>query len=99
MPGLSSRAGSRAWRSSMRSRCWQPVLTGMIEGFSLGNYLLLVEYTGRLFREGKALISGELAVIFKRLGSNAEKWQGGLEKPAAGPWLGRFFARPPGPRR
>ena len=30
---------------------------GMIEGFSLGNYLLLVEYTGRLLREGKAVIS------------------------------------------
>ncbi len=31
---------------------------GMIEGFSLGNYVLLVEYTGRLFRAGKAVISG-----------------------------------------
>ena len=28
---------------------------GMLEGFSLGNYVLLVEYTGRLFREGKAV--------------------------------------------
>ena len=27
---------------------------GMIEGFSLGSYLMLVDYTGRLFREGKA---------------------------------------------
>ena len=27
---------------------------GMVEGFSLGNYLLLVDYTARLFREGKA---------------------------------------------
>ena len=42
---------------------------GMIEGFSLGNYLLLVEYTGRLFREGKAVISAELAGILERLGS------------------------------
>jgi hypothetical protein len=25
---------------------------GMLEGFSLGSYLLLVDYTGRLFREG-----------------------------------------------
>ncbi len=29
---------------------------GMLEGFSLGNYLLLVDYTGRLFREGKAVV-------------------------------------------
>ena len=33
---------------------------GMIDGFSLGSYLLLVDYTGRLFREGKATISVEL---------------------------------------
>src|SRR5208337_3353626 len=65
---------------------------GMIEGFSLGNYLLLVEYTGRLFREGKAVISGELAGIFERLGSNAENWQARLQKLAAGRLLGRFFA-------
>ena len=30
---------------------------GMLEGFSLGSYLLLVDYTGRLLREGKAVIS------------------------------------------
>ena len=64
----------------------------MIEGFSLGNYLLLVEYTGRLFREGKAVISGELAGVFERLGSNAENWQARLQKLAAGRLLGRFFA-------
>ena len=64
----------------------------MLEGFSLGNYLLLVEYTGRMFREGKAAISGELARVFERLGSNAENWQGRLQKLAAGRLLGRFFA-------
>ncbi|MGO8903141.1 MAG: hypothetical protein ACLQU5_33105 [Isosphaeraceae bacterium] len=63
---------------------------GMIEGFSLGNYLLLVEYTGRLFRAGKAVISGELAGIFERLGSNAETWQARLRKLAAG-WLLRVI--------
>jgi len=30
---------------------------GMLEGFSLGRYLLLVEDTGRLLRNGKAVIS------------------------------------------
>jgi len=53
---------------------------GMLEGFSLGNYLLLVDYTGRLFREGKAAISGELAEILERLGTTAETWQARLEK-------------------
>ena len=65
---------------------------GMLEGFTLGNYVLLVEYTGRLFREGKAVISGELAGVFERLGSNAENWQARLRKLAAGRLLGRFFA-------
>jgi hypothetical protein len=64
----------------------------MLEGISLGNYLLLVEYTGRMFREGKAAISGGLARVFERLGSNAENWQGRLQKLAAGRLLGRFFA-------
>jgi hypothetical protein len=31
---------------------------GMLEGFSLGNYLLLVDYTGRLFRKGKGSSTG-----------------------------------------
>jgi hypothetical protein len=32
----------------------------MLEGFSLGNYLLLVDFSGRLFRDGKAMISAEI---------------------------------------
>ena len=48
---------------------------GMIQGFSLGSYLLLVDYTGRLFRHGKAVMSAELAGIFDRLGCTAEKCQ------------------------
>ncbi len=65
---------------------------GMVEGFSLGNYLLLVDYTGRIFREGKAAISAELAGILERLGSSAESWQARLQKLAGGRLLGRFFA-------
>jgi hypothetical protein len=45
---------------------------GMIQGFSFGNYLLLVDYTTRLFREGKAAISRELAGIFERTGCSAD---------------------------
>jgi hypothetical protein len=51
-----------------------------------------MEYTGRLFREGKAMISTELAGVFERLGSNAENWQARLRKLTAGPLLCRFFA-------
>ena len=69
----------------------------MLEEFSLGNYLLLVEYTGRMFREGKAAISGELAGVFERLGSNAENWQGRLRKLAASRVRGPFLRRQPSP--
>jgi REP element-mobilizing transposase RayT len=65
---------------------------GMIVGLSLGNYLLLVDYTARLFREGKATISRELAGILERLGSNAESWQARLEKLIRSRLLGHYFA-------
>jgi hypothetical protein len=65
---------------------------GMLEGFSLGSYLLLVDYTGRLFRKGKATISRELSGVFDRLGSSAESWWEQLEKLSHGRLLGRFFA-------
>jgi len=52
----------------------------MPERLSLGNYLLLVDYIGRLFREGKTAISREVAGILERLGTTAETWQARLEK-------------------
>ena len=64
----------------------------MMQGFSLGSYVQLVDYTGRLFREGKASISAELAGIFERLGCSAQNWQARLEKLRDGRLLGRFFA-------
>jgi REP element-mobilizing transposase RayT len=65
---------------------------GMIEGFSLGSYLLLVDYTGRLFRAGKAMISKEVAAIFERIGTTAETWQARMKKLSSGRLFGRFFA-------
>ncbi len=64
----------------------------MLEGFSLGNYLLLVEYTGRRFRDGKAVISAELSEILERIGSAAETWWARIDKLSKGRRLGRFFA-------
>jgi hypothetical protein len=52
----------------------------MLEGFSPGNYLFVVEYTGRLFRDGKATISAELTGILERIGSPSESWWTKLEK-------------------
>jgi hypothetical protein len=65
---------------------------GMLHGFSLGNYLLLVDYTGRLFRHGKAAFSAELSGILERIGTNSERWWSRLEKLSKGRLLGRFFA-------
>jgi hypothetical protein len=66
---------------------------GMIEGFSLGSYLLLVDFTGRLFRKGKAAISREVAEILERVGTTADAWQARLEALRKGRRLfGRFFA-------
>ena len=65
----------------------------MIEGFSLGNYLLLVDYTGRLFREGKATISHEVAEILAAAGQQ-RRWLASAagaaqasRRPVAGPVL------------
>jgi hypothetical protein len=82
-----------------RNSCYVPVSGSpspfrVPEGFSLGYYLLLVDYTGRLFREGKATISREVAEILQRIGSSGESWQTRLEqlKRRGGRLLGRFFA-------
>jgi hypothetical protein len=65
---------------------------GMIRGFPLGSYVKLMDYTGRLFREGKASISGELAEIFERLGCSAQSWRIQLKKLHGDRLVGRFFA-------
>jgi len=74
-----------------RRRLYSP-REGMFEGFSLGRYLLLVDYTGRFFRDGRVAISSEVADILKPLGTTAETWQARLEKLSKGRLFGRFFA-------
>ena len=51
-----------------------------------------MDYTARLYRAGKAGVSGEVAEILDRLGSSADQWQARLEKLRQGRLLGRFFA-------
>ena len=68
------------------------VREGMVPGFTLGNYLLLVDYTGRLLRNGKASVSSELASILDRIGSSAEAWQARVARLRGGRLLGRFIA-------
>jgi REP element-mobilizing transposase RayT len=47
---------------------------GMLEGFSLGSYLLLVDYTSRWHRTGKGRVDAAVAEIFDRLGSSSDIW-------------------------
>lgn len=65
---------------------------GMLDGFTLSNYLMLVEYTGRLLRDGKASITVEVADILARLGSSAEVWQTRMQRLRGDRLLGRFIS-------
>ncbi|QEG35711.1 hypothetical protein [Bythopirellula goksoeyrii] len=66
---------------------------GMIEGFSLGSYLLLVDYTSRLCRQGKARLSEEVAGIFDRLGTSRQLWEQRFHRLLAkSRLLGNYFA-------
>ena len=66
---------------------------GMLEKFTLGNYLMLVDYTSRLFREGKARISDGLSEIFERLDTSLAFWGDCLKRMlGASRFWGRCFA-------
>lgn len=66
---------------------------GMVETFSLGSYLLLVDYTGRLFRNGKARMSTAVQEVFERLSTSQEFWSHRIKKMLASNALrGSFFA-------
>ena len=64
----------------------------MAQGLTLGHYLQLVDYTGRLLRDGKAAISAEVETIFVRLQSSGSVWQERMTRLSGRRLLGRFFA-------
>ena len=65
---------------------------GIVEGFTSGQYLLLVDYTSRVVRKGKAVVSSELAGIFERLQSSAEIWSQRINRLHGKTWVGRFLS-------
>jgi len=65
---------------------------GMLSGFTLGNYLMLVEYTGRIVRNGKVSIASELPDIFDRIGTTAQRWENRVKKMIGSRWFGSFIA-------
>jgi hypothetical protein len=64
----------------------------MREGFTLGQYLVLMDYTSRLVRDGKASVTAEVESIFTRLGSNAESLGARMLKLSGARLLGRFLS-------
>ena len=67
-------------RRQLPGRANQKVRPGMVGSMSLGSYLLLVEYTGRLFRFGKANINAGVRDVFDRLGTSVEFWNDRVQK-------------------
>ena len=89
---LEDRRGS----SSSKSSGGVSVRGGMLESFSLGSYLQLVEYTGRCYRRGKTRISSRLQEIFERLGTSEAYWSSRMQKMLSGVDLrGHFYAADP----
>ena len=52
----------------------------MLETLSLGSYVLLVDYTSRLFRKGKANLNAGVKEVFERLETSAECWNDRIKK-------------------
>jgi len=53
---------------------------------------LLVDYTSRLVRDGKAAVTAEMESIFTRLGSSSESWGARMLKLSGARSLGRFMS-------
>lgn len=53
---------------------------GIMEGFTLGNYLMLVDCSARVTREGKASIPTDVQSIFERLNIASDRWFERLKK-------------------
>ena len=49
----------------------------MLKDISLGNYLVLTDYTGRFFREGNLAVPGDVATILDRIGISTDHWRRG----------------------
>jgi REP element-mobilizing transposase RayT len=53
---------------------------GMLEDFSLGSYLLLVDFSSRLCRQGKARVGPQVASILDRLGTSPDVWAARMQR-------------------
>ena len=66
---------------------------GMLESFSLSAYLQVLDYTSRLYRNGKARLTIAVKNVMDRLGTDSEFWFARLQKMLSSKSLhGRCFA-------
>ncbi len=65
---------------------------GFKEGFTLGQYLMLVDCTSRTVRDDKQSVSSELESIFERLGSSVDRWTARIRKLKERGFIGSFLA-------
>lgn len=49
--------------------------SGLLEGFSLGSYLQLIDYTSRLIRRQKARVTDQVASLLDRVGTTKDFWE------------------------
>ncbi|QDS88106.1 hypothetical protein EC9_22920 [Rosistilla ulvae] len=75
---------------SVKDKCSRE---GILETFPLGSYMMLVDYTGRMYRNGKANMNATIKEIFSRLETNVEAWQPRIDRMLHSHRLrGNFFA-------
>ncbi len=69
------------------------IRAGIKEGFTLGQYLMLVDCSSRMVRDGKANVPSEVQSIFERMEISASRWVKRLSKLLTGKRLfGSFMA-------
>lgn len=68
------------------------VREGMIESFTVVNYLLLLDEIARRERHGKASLSADVAHIFERLGFDPQFWIAQKNRDYTARLIGNFFA-------
>jgi hypothetical protein len=80
------------WLVPLEDRQRQGLLRkDIMEGVTLDQYLMLVDYTSRVVRKGKAVLSSGLADIFERLQSTAESWSQRFKRLHEKTWVGPLF--------
>ncbi len=87
---VSGKSGNKLVSSAGTSA--KSIREGMLETFSLGSYLLLVDYTSRLYRNGKARLNSAVKEVFERLNTSQEFWSDRIQKMLSSRDLrGNFF--------